>query len=69
MHSQRVFQSEGGVIKDEYQVTDIQPGSTVTVMTATEVYRAESQVITAGPCILDYKYHYRCSHTNTYAYT
>uniref|UniRef100_A0AAZ3SK64 FAD dependent oxidoreductase domain-containing protein n=1 Tax=Oncorhynchus tshawytscha TaxID=74940 RepID=A0AAZ3SK64_ONCTS len=46
---QRVFQSEGGVIKDGYQVTDIQPGSTVPVMTATEVYRAESQVITAGP--------------------
>ncbi|XP_071193411.1 peroxisomal sarcosine oxidase-like [Salvelinus alpinus] len=44
----RVFQSEGGVIKDGDQVTDIQPGSTVTVTTATEVYRAESLVITAG---------------------
>uniref|UniRef100_A0A673WYQ7 Pipecolic acid and sarcosine oxidase n=1 Tax=Salmo trutta TaxID=8032 RepID=A0A673WYQ7_SALTR len=40
---------QGGVIKDGDQVTDIQPGSTVTVTTATEVYRAESLVITAGP--------------------
>uniref|UniRef100_A0A4W5KCL4 Pipecolic acid and sarcosine oxidase n=1 Tax=Hucho hucho TaxID=62062 RepID=A0A4W5KCL4_9TELE len=46
---QRVFQSEGGVIKDGDQVTDIQPGSTVTATTATEVYREESLVITAGP--------------------
>ncbi|XP_030633638.1 peroxisomal sarcosine oxidase [Chanos chanos] len=47
--AQRLFQSYGGVIKDGQKVTDINPGSVVTVATASGTYRGRSVVITAGP--------------------
>ncbi|KAF1394368.1 hypothetical protein PFLUV_G00026410 [Perca fluviatilis] len=43
------FQKLGGVIRDKEKVTDIKPGSVVTVSTSAGVYRAKSVVITAGP--------------------
>ncbi|KAM6970250.1 peroxisomal sarcosine oxidase [Aplochiton taeniatus] len=46
---QGVFQRLGGILKDGEQVTDIQPGSPVTVTTSKGVYRAERLVVTAGP--------------------
>ncbi|XP_063058433.1 peroxisomal sarcosine oxidase-like [Engraulis encrasicolus] len=47
--AQSYFQSLGGVIKDGEKVLNIQPGSIVTVTTASGEYRAKRLVITAGP--------------------
>ncbi|KAJ8368404.1 hypothetical protein SKAU_G00084320 [Synaphobranchus kaupii] len=46
--AQEVFRRLGGVIKDGEKVTDIKPGTPVTVTTASGTYRAKSLVITAG---------------------
>ncbi|XP_069082319.1 peroxisomal sarcosine oxidase isoform X2 [Pleurodeles waltl] len=43
------FRQLGGIICDGERVTNITPGTEVTVNTASEVYRAKSLVITAGP--------------------
>uniref|UniRef100_H3CHB8 Pipecolic acid oxidase n=1 Tax=Tetraodon nigroviridis TaxID=99883 RepID=H3CHB8_TETNG len=43
-----LFQKLGGVIRDNEEVTDIQPGAVVTVRTAARVYRARSVVVTVG---------------------
>lgn len=43
------FQKLGGVIRDNEKVTDIKPGSLVTILTSTGVYRTKRLVITAGP--------------------
>ncbi|CAN9511208.1 unnamed protein product [Ophioblennius macclurei] len=47
--AQSQFQKLGGVIRDKEKVTDIKPGTVVTVTTSTGVYKARSIVITAGP--------------------
>nr|XP_046244066.1 peroxisomal sarcosine oxidase [Scatophagus argus] len=46
---QGLFQKLGGVLRDNEMVTDIKPGSVVTVSTTAGVYRAKRLVITAGP--------------------
>ncbi|KAJ8280868.1 hypothetical protein GJAV_G00060190 [Gymnothorax javanicus] len=47
--TQDVFRKLGGIIRDNEKVIDIQPGTPVTVMTASGKYTAKSVVITAGP--------------------
>uniref|UniRef100_A0A4W4HTU8 Peroxisomal sarcosine oxidase n=1 Tax=Electrophorus electricus TaxID=8005 RepID=A0A4W4HTU8_ELEEL len=47
--AQMIFQARGGIIKDGQKVVHIQPGAVVTVTTGSDMYKARSVVITAGP--------------------
>ncbi|KAM8854531.1 peroxisomal sarcosine oxidase [Synchiropus picturatus] len=46
---QTQFQKLGGILRDNEEVKNIQPGALVTVTTSAGVYHAKSLVITAGP--------------------